>query len=266
MEPSVRGAKSVVVVGGGLIGLSTGLLLAERGAQVTIIDSGELGSGAARGNAGFMCTTLLEPLAAPGAMRSALGSLRDPLRPLRVHPRALPGMARWGLHFARSTTKRRYVAGRTALARLNQRSAEGIDRLAALGVELEPGPTLVVPFKDPSVAAHHLSTLAPMADFGVAVPETLLDGDELRRVVPALSDAINAGYILDGDHSIDPRVFVDSMIAALRKRGVTLVEHSSITSVCGEGRSPASSVSVPRWYPGRATTSGSRPPMGSPTQ
>src|SRR4051794_9087844 len=109
--------KSVVIVGGGLIGLSTALLLNDRGAEVTIVDRGDLGGGAARGNAGFMCTTLLEPLAAPGAVTSAITSLRDPTRALRVHPRALPGMVTWGLHFARSATQKRYVAGRVALAK-----------------------------------------------------------------------------------------------------------------------------------------------------
>ncbi len=223
--------RSVVVVGGGLIGLSTALMLSDRGAEVTVVDHGELGGGAARGNAGFMCTTLIEPLAAPGAVKSAITSLGDPTRAMRLHARALPGMLGWGLHFARSATSRRYVAGRIALARLNLRQGEALGALGALGVDVALGPELVVPFKDPSVAEHHLSTLAPMADFGVTLPDGLLDGDELRRIVPALSSAIRAGYVVTGDHSIDPRRFVDSMIAALRDRRVTLVEHAPVTAV-----------------------------------
>ena len=228
--------KSVVVVGGGLVGLSTALLLSERGAEVTVLDNGKLGGGAARGNAGFMCTTLLEPLAAPGAVKSAITSLRDPTRALRVHTRALPGMIGWGLHFARSATSKRYVAGRIALAKLNERNAEALERLGALGTDITLGPELVVPFHDPKNAEHYLSTLAPMADYGVKVPDSLIDGDELRRIVPALTDHINAGYVVHGDHSIDPRVFVDSMIAALRLRdNVTLIENSPIRAVRRDG-------------------------------
>src|SRR5262249_55424978 len=154
----------------------------------TVIDHGPLGGGAARGNAGFVCTTLLEPLAAPGAVKSAITSLRDPTRALRVHARALPGMFGWGLHFARSATKAGYVAGRVALARFNERSSEALERLGTLGVDVALGPELVVPFHDPKLAEHYLSTLAPMADFGVKVPDGLIDGDELRRIVPALTD------------------------------------------------------------------------------
>lgn len=223
--------KSVVIIGGGLIGLSSALMLDERGIDVTIIDRSSLGSGAARGNAGFMCTTLLEPLAAPGAVKSALVSLRDPTHALRVHARALPGMIGWGLHFARSATHQRYVAGRIALARFNEGSAGALERLGALGVEVGLGAELVVPFHDPAVAEHFLSTLAPMADFGVKVPDGLIDGDELRRIVPALTDHIQAGYVVTGDHSIDPRLFVDSMIAALRERDVAIIEHAPVTDV-----------------------------------
>jgi len=237
--------KSVVIVGGGLIGLSTALLLSERGAEVTVIDHGQLGGGAARGNAGFMCTTLLEPLAAPGAVKSAITSLRDPTRALRVHTRALPGMIGWGLHFARSATQKRYVAGRIALAKLNQRHGEAMSLLGSLGVDVRLGPELVVPFRDPALAEHYLRALAPMADYGVVVPTELIGGDELRRIVPALSDHITAGYVVTGDHSIDPRVFVDSMIAALRSRNVTIVENAPITAV-GRAERRINSITTPK--------------------
>ncbi len=237
--------KSVVIVGGGLIGLSTALLLSERGAEVTVIDHGQLGGGAARGNAGFMCTTLLEPLAAPGAVKSAITSLRDPTRALRVHTRALPGMIGWGLHFARSATQKRYVAGRIALAKLNQRHGEAMSLLGSLGVDVRLGPELVVPFHDPALAEHYLRALAPMADYGVVVPTELIGGDELRRIVPALSDHITAGYVVTGDHSIDPRVFVDSMIAALRSRNVTIVENAPITAV-GRAERRINSITTPK--------------------
>jgi len=85
-------APRVAVVGGGLVGLTTAFFLHERGAEVTIIDAGPLGGGAARGNAGFLCSTLVAPLPAPGVIRAALRSLPDPTGALRVRPGALPGL------------------------------------------------------------------------------------------------------------------------------------------------------------------------------
>ncbi len=237
--------KHVVVVGGGLIGLATSLLLNERGAQVTIVDHGPLGGGAARGNAGFMCTTLLEPLAAPGALKSAITSLNDPTRALRMHPRALPHMLGWGIHFARSCTARRYNSGRVSLAKLNQRGPESLALLGSLGVDVALGEQLLVPFHDPAVAEDYLSRLTPMADFGVPLPTGMLDGDELRRIMPALTDHVKAGYLVPNDRSIDPRVFVDSLIEVLRTRGVTFVENAPITSV-GHHNRRVNSITTPK--------------------
>ena len=86
----------VVIVGGGLIGLSSALALHERGAEVTVVDAAALGSGAARGNAGFLCPTLLAPLPGPGMLRNAARALVDRDGSLRIRPGAVPSMARWG--------------------------------------------------------------------------------------------------------------------------------------------------------------------------
>ena len=238
-------SKQVVVIGGGLIGLASSLLLTERGAQVTIVDHGPLGGGAARGNAGFMCTTLLEPLAAPGAVKSAITSLNDPTRALRMHARALPGMLSWGIHFARSCTNRRYSSGRVSLAKLNRRGPESLALLGSLGVNVTLGEQLVVPFNDPAVAEDYLARLTPMADFGVPLPTGMLDGDELRRIMPALTNHVKAGYVVPNDRSIDPRVFVDSLIDALRARGVTFIENAPITSV-GHHNRRVNSITTPK--------------------
>ena len=141
-------SKSVVIVGGGLVGLSSALFLTEAGAEVTVIDSGALGSGAARGNAGFMCTAIVEPLPAPGAIGNALRSLRDPHAALRILPRAVPKMTPWLLAFARNCTASRYESGRAALARFNRNSGEVVERLVHQGAAVTMSRELLVPYHD----------------------------------------------------------------------------------------------------------------------
>ena len=64
---------------------------------------------------------------------------------------------------------------------------------------------------------------------GCPGPGALLDGGELRRLVPALTDHVNAGFVLPGNRAADPRRFVDSLVAVLRSQGVRLLEHRTIT-------------------------------------
>jgi D-amino-acid dehydrogenase len=228
-------SKSVVIVGGGLVGLSSALFLTEAGADVTIIDSGSLGGGAARGNAGFICTAIVEPLPAPGAIGNALKSLRDPQRALRVLPKAIPSMAPWLLAFARNCTASRYESGRAALAKFNRNSSAILERLTSQGVAVSLSRELLVPYHDVAKAEHHFKALQPMVQFGARIPDRVVDGDELRRIAPAITDHIRAGLVMPGDRSIDPRRYVDSIIEILRTRGVRVVENTEVTGVESSG-------------------------------
>ncbi|MEY2553829.1 MAG: D-amino-acid dehydrogenase, partial [Ilumatobacteraceae bacterium] len=227
--------KSVVIVGGGLVGLSSALFLTEAGAEVTIIDSGALGSGAARGNAGFMCTAIVEPLPAPGAIGNALRSLRDPTRALRILPKAIPKMAPWLLSFARNCTASRYQSGRAALATFNRNSAEVVERLIHQGAAVTMSRELLVPYHDVAKAQHHFDALQPMVEFGARIPDRVVDGDELRRLAPAITDHIRAGLVMPGDRSIDPRRYVDSIIAILKARDVRIMENTTVSQVMSSG-------------------------------
>ena len=223
------GSTPVVIVGGGLIGLSSALALLERGAEVTVVDAAALGSGAARGNAGFLCPTLLAPLPGPGMLRNAARALVDRDGSLRIRPGAVPSMARWGVRFVRASTTRRFEAGRAALAALVRGQSELLDRLAASGIDVAAGEEIVVPFHDARLAERFHAELEPMGALGVPGPGPLLDGAEVRRLVPALTDHVNAGFALPDNRAADPRRFVDSLIAVLRSQGVRLLEHRTIT-------------------------------------
>ncbi len=221
----------IVIIGGGLIGLHTALFLTDQGAEVTIVDHTSIGGGASRGNAGFMCSTLVAPLAGPGLIGTALRSLTDPTGAVRVRPRAIPQMAGWLFHFTKASTQKRFEHGRAALARLNCELPSLLQHLGDAGVSVGLSPDMVVPFHDVAFGEKFLRELQPMREFGANVPETLSGGDEIRRLVPALTDHVHAGFSLPGERSVDPRVFVDSLIAVLTKRGVTFVEDAPISAI-----------------------------------
>lgn len=227
--PRSNASPHVVIVGGGLIGLTSALFLTERGATVSIIDSSAMGSGASQGNAGFFCPGQLAPLAAPGMILSSLRSLMKPDSALRIRPRAVPSMIGWGWTFMRASNERRFRAGQAALVRLNAEMSSLLTQLAAFGVSVELSPEIVVPFHDEALAEHYLRSCQAVAEYGVAVPEALVDGDELRRLVPALTDHVRAGFVFPADRAADPRRYVTTLIEILRGRGVELLEHRSIT-------------------------------------
>ncbi len=235
--------KSVVIIGGGLVGLSSALFLNEAGCEVTIVDAQAAGSGAARGNAGWMCTTMVAPLPQPGVVMGTIKSLTNPTRALRVDPKAVPRLTPWLLRFAQHCTTKHHTAGRRALAELNRHNHALLDHMVDAGVVTAMTKEVVVPFHDIALAEHFLHGLQAMAEFGGTTPE-MLDGEGMRELVPALTDHINAGFLVPGDRALDPRVFVDSLIDVLKGRGVQFVEHAAITDVTSRGAGRIESVST----------------------
>ena len=62
----------VVVIGAGVIGLSCAYELVRLGADVTVLDKGQPGKGAAWGSAGWVTQMLSAPLPAPGLVGTSL--------------------------------------------------------------------------------------------------------------------------------------------------------------------------------------------------
>ena len=82
----------VVVIGGGVVGLSCAFALQRDGHEVEVVEAGQVGRGASAGNAGWVTPTLATPLAAPGILKTGLRSAFDPKRSARDPPAARPAL------------------------------------------------------------------------------------------------------------------------------------------------------------------------------
>jgi D-amino-acid dehydrogenase len=76
----------VIVVGGGIAGLTVAYFLRRGGAEVTVVDRGPIGGGASAGNAGWVCPAQAGPLPEPGLTAYGLRSLVQRDAPLYFAP------------------------------------------------------------------------------------------------------------------------------------------------------------------------------------
>ena len=79
--------KKVVVLGGGIVGLSTAYYLIQEGHEVTIIDKGKLDSGASHVNAGYLTPSHIVPMAAPGMISKGIKWMFNAKSPFYIKPR-----------------------------------------------------------------------------------------------------------------------------------------------------------------------------------
>lgn len=87
---------NVVVVGAGIIGMTTAYYLARAGHRVTVLDAGTAsGQETSAANGGQLSYSYVAPLAGPGVLPHVPGWLLNPDSPLRFTPRLDPSQWRW---------------------------------------------------------------------------------------------------------------------------------------------------------------------------
>lgn len=226
----------VVVVGGGVVGLCTAYYLAEAGLEVEVVERRALGSGASRGNAGWVCLSHSTPVPAPGVLRYALRSLGRPDSPLYLRPLPDPAFVRWLWRFWRSSTPAAFRHGYTAIAELNRTTFDLFDGLRAAGVETGlTRPGMVHAFLSPAEARHHLAVQRQMAHGRYPLPDDVVTGDAARLLDPALSDRVRAAYLVEGEGVVDPEAFARALGEALTASGVKIHEDTEATGFRTEG-------------------------------
>jgi D-amino-acid dehydrogenase len=109
--------KSIIVVGGGVVGMSCALSLQARGLLVTVVDPATLRP-ASLGNAGHIAVEQVEPLASMKTLRALPRMLFARGGPVSLPARAIGAWLPFAVRFARAAAPKRFAAGKKALAGL----------------------------------------------------------------------------------------------------------------------------------------------------
>ena len=97
-------SKQVLIIGCGVIGLSTAYYTARKGHQVAVLDRGTIEQeNCSYGNAGLVVPSHFVPLAAPGMVAQGLKWMLKPDSPFYVKPRLDRDLLGWGFKFWRAS-------------------------------------------------------------------------------------------------------------------------------------------------------------------
>ena len=106
----------VIVVGAGIVGICSAVLLAEAGKKVVVLDRTGVCEETSSGNAAALAFTDMLPMAHKGMGRQVPKWLADPLGPLAIPPAYLPKLMPWLIRFVMAGRPGRYEASLTAQA------------------------------------------------------------------------------------------------------------------------------------------------------
>jgi D-amino-acid dehydrogenase len=217
------GPRSAIVVGAGIVGLSTAWFLQERGVSVTVVDRTGVAAGASWGNAGWIAPALSAPLNDPRTLRYALRSLPNHDAPVRIPLSTDRTLWRFLLRFAANCRESSWTRAVRANQTLNHECMAAYDELIANGVDapIADAPITAL-FRSSADAEHLLDQLQRLRDVGQPSSTTELTVEELHEQVPLASSGVAGGIRINGQRFVNPGRFVQALASSVVARGGAL--------------------------------------------
>ena len=240
----------VVVIGAGVIGLSCAYELVRLGVDVTVLDKGQPGEGAAWGSAGWITQMLSAPLPAPGLVGTSLKWMLRGDSPLYIKPWADSGLPKWLWNFWRHCNRRDHETGLKAMAALTEHTMTLYDQLAKDGIEFEMEKAgLLFVFTSEEALQYTLDELRAMERYGYSSPP-VLDGDSVRDAEPALTEAVVGGMLVESERHVRPELLTTGLSRRLAEFGTSLRSETEVTGVERQGSRMTSVVTTGGDVPG----------------
>ena len=225
----------IVILGSGVVGVTSAYYLARAGHEVTVIDR-EAGPAleTSFANAGQISPGYASPWAAPGVPLKAVKWMFEKHAPLAIRLDGTMNQLQWMWQMLRNCTQDRYTVNKGRMVRLAEYSRDCLQALRAdtgISYEGRTGGTLQL-FRTQQQFDGAGKDIAVLKDANV--PFELLTADELKTAEPALaavSHKLTGGLRLPNDETGDCQMFTTQLAAMAEALGVKFRYNTSIDAL-----------------------------------
>jgi D-amino-acid dehydrogenase len=219
----------VLVIGGGAIGVCSAYYLAKNGASLAIVERNTLASGCSEANAGLIVPSYIIPLANPGAFRQGFRWMFRSASPFYIKPRLDFNLLQWIWLFWKASKKRQMAKGMQTLKNLSSASSSLFENLIQ-EESLECGYTKagwLFVYRTEKGFSESVEEAHLLEAHGVQVK--ILSAEKTLEMEPALLSGVIGGVYYSEDAHLDPAVFVLSLAARLKKKGIGIHEQTEVS-------------------------------------
>lgn len=221
----------VLIVGGGVIGVSAAYVLARSGISVVLVETGELCSGSSYGNAGLICPCHSTPIPGPGVLSQGIRWMFNPASPFYIRPSLDRDLIAWLWQFRKYCNQEAVDRAVPALRDMQRASLALYEEwLTTTGIEADyekrGGLELFLTKKKFSAAYREVEH---MQNFGIDL--ALLDRDAVLAIEPAVSLEVVGGIHYREDAHINPARFVEGLAAQAVQHGAVIKTGTKVTGM-----------------------------------
>jgi D-amino-acid dehydrogenase len=224
-----------IVIGGGIIGLSSAYYLQQSGWEVTVLDKGDFSDNCSYGNAGYVCPSHFIPLATPGIVTQGLKWMWNSRSPFYVEPRLNAALISWGMNFMRSATAKHVAESAIPLrdiALLSQRLYEEWAKLPDFDFAYEKKGLLEM-FQTEANEEHSHHVADQAAKLGLEA--VMLSKEEVQAMEPQVELNIRGALYFKCDAHLYPQKLMKGLINNLQQKGVQLIPHAEVDGFIRNG-------------------------------
>lgn len=227
--------KRVVIVGAGIVGLSTAYYLNKAGVDVTIIDSTDGQDNCSYGNAGYVAPSHIIPLASPGIISQGLKWMLNKNSPFYIKPKLSRDLLKWGWLFKKSATDKRVKAAIPVLHDLTTQSQNLYEQILQEEA-IEAGyhkPGLLMICQTEAALKHEIELAKIANQYGLEASQ--LSREETEKMDPNVKYAMAGSVYFGCDGWMTPDAFMKQFKSLLINKGVKIDFNTELQAINTKG-------------------------------
>jgi len=225
----------VLIIGGGIVGLSSAYYLQKKGYQVTVLDKGDVVDNCSFGNAGMIVPSHFVPLAAPGMISQGIRWMFNSKSPFYVRPGLNLNLINWGLKFMKHATPKHVQQSAEPLRDLSLLSKKLYEDLAKEpGFNFELTNNGILAFYKTEKAGEEEAHLAEKAK-ELGLDMAVLSATECKTLQPELELDVLGAVHYRCDAHLYPGKLMQDLLHYLEQNDVKIVRNKEVNKIESEG-------------------------------
>lgn len=227
--------KKVIIVGAGIVGLSTAYYLNKEGVDVTVIDSTNGNDNCSYGNAGYVAPSHLIPLASPGIISQGIKWMMSSSSPFYIQPKLSRDLLRWGWLFKQASTEKRVKAAIPVLYDLTTQSQLLYEEIMA-EENIQAGyqkPGLLMICQTQEALKHEIELVEIAQQYGLDA--SALSKAETEKLDPNVNYNMAGSVYFGCDGWMTPGAYMTQIKTLLINRGVKIDYRTELQEISIRG-------------------------------